>query len=171
MIKLINTPPYYEIVPTPPIPTGGGDYKRLNARYDEVTTVGTTETDLYEYEIPANTLINNGDTLEIHYTFTITGATDDHITRLYFNNILEWAPNHNNGDQFTYKAQIMKDSTNTAKFTMQPWGFGALGSPQLETQISLDFTQEIPIKFTGQCTGTATIKTFSLTIDKVNQVL
>src|SRR6185295_3894301 len=48
--------------------SGGGCLRNLATFKTLVSNVDATETDLYSYTMPANTLANDGDRLEIHYT-------------------------------------------------------------------------------------------------------
>ncbi len=61
--------------------TIGGTLKDF---YTDVSTSGTSETDLYSYTIPANTLVNNGDKIEFNIVLDTSFSPNYSYIRLYF---------------------------------------------------------------------------------------
>jgi len=56
----------------------------LNTNTSQTTNSGTTETDLYNYDVPANTLVVDGESVESKLSGTFTSSANDKRIRVYF---------------------------------------------------------------------------------------
>lgn len=159
-------PPYY--TPATTTPTGIGGYERLFWDGTINTTSGTTETDLYIYNLPANTLTTNGDSITIEWVGVNTVPAENHITRFYLNDIGEGAFTETVTGDFIWRVKIVRQNSVGILITVQMWQEGGtqVGKPDVVVDSPYDFATPIEIKFTGQCTGLATIQTHTITIDK-----
>jgi len=153
--------PYYDIVDALPPPYNSGTFTRINAQYATVTTSGTNETDLYTYTIPANTLINNGDGLNIQFTALMTDNAVNHITRYWLDGTNQHTATLTAAQPYTFNVRVVKISTTEAINITEILN----GDPTVQIANSLDFTAPIQIKFTGECPTTGTIQTYLMTVD------
>lgn len=146
--------------------SGGGPSQLLNLQLGLVGSSGTSETVLYTYTLPANTLSAIGKALRISasFVFSSTGGAGDNIVRVYFGSqvVQLWgkaqAAPISNG---TVGAIVRKTGTDTQDIA----GFQNLTSsnPPLDTPTTFGptvFTSgtqtdsaPIVIKVTGQNTG------------------
>lgn len=159
-------PPYYTAEPMP-TPATSGDYTRLNVQYTDVTTSGTSETDLYLYTIPANTLSNNGDTLQIKFGVIKSGTTGTAIIRFYLDGTNQLGA----FTELQYQAwtiQIIRTSSSTARIIFELTPETGQDTTIFQTANTLNFTTTIPLKFTGECQTGDTEQTYSMTIDKIS---
>ena len=158
-------PPYY----TPGTPgTINNKYTRLNAQYTAVQTSGTTETDLYTYTLPANSLTTNGDGILITFCTQAPDSTVNNTLRFYFNAVQQFTDTIDTGEAIiTHKLEILRISTTEVKITTHQVYASGTNFTQIQTVNSLDFTNTIPIKFTGQCPNPGQLQTYFMTIDKI----
>lgn len=153
-------PPYYNL-------TSRNTNSRILALQAVITTSGTTEENLYTYNIPENTLQKNGDGLIIQFFTNQDEAGVNHVIRFYINNIGVNSKNDQVNTMRNTKVTIVKKSDTKAEISVQEWGYDQYGKPNTFEQTGLDFTAPIPIKFTGECdTPPGTITTQLMTIDK-----
>lgn len=159
-------PPYY----TPGTAgTIDNKYTRINAQYAVITTSGTTETDLYTYTLPANALPTNGSGLTIKFvTQNTAGNGDDHRIRFYIDAVQQFTANSNiSPDEIIWTITLIRiSSTQLAMQATTEIGSSG-GIYNIQTAGSLDFTDTIPIKFTGKCEIDGVIQTYFMTIDKI----
>lgn len=158
-------PPYYKPEPMP-TPTTSGDYTRLNVQYTDLTTSGTSETDLYLYTIPANTLSQNGDTLQIKFGVIKSGINNPAVVRYYFDGTNQLGA----FTELQYQAwtiQIIRTSSTTARIIFELTPETGQDTTIFQTVNSLDFTATIATKFTGEAQTGDALQTYSMTIDKI----
>lgn len=160
-------PPYYTPEPIPTPPAGTGDYTRLNVQYAAVTTSGTSETDLYLYTIPANTLTQNGDTIQIKFTCIKTGINAALVLQFYIAGGSQMTKYHEI-PWITWDVQIIRISTTQVQVVYQATPEAGQDSVEIQTTAGLDFTTTIAIKFTGQAATGDTGQTYQMTIDKIS---
>lgn len=143
-------------------------YTRINTQLTTVQTSGTTETDLYLYTIPANTLINDGDLLKITFVAVQNTPAESHEQRFYFNGTQQFNMDEELNTYTIIEITILKKASTTALMQFQGYTIDiGKGQPYIQIDATIDFTIPIPIKFTGQCTGLAFIQTYYMTIDKI----
>lgn len=163
-------PPYYTPGTTETIQN---KYTRLNAQFNEVLTSGTTETTMYEYNLPPNTLPTNGDGIHLLFCSQNTaGNGDSHLHRIYINNVVQFGvENLVSPNDTVIDLTLIRISTTQLKLLMQAYGSTATagGKPtvNIQTVNSLDFTAIIPIKITADCAGAGVVQTYFQTIDKI----
>lgn len=159
-------PPYYTAEPMPTPPAGTGNYTRLNVQYADVTTSGTSETDLYLYTIPANTLTTNGDTLQIKFAIIKSGTNNPATVRYYFDGTNQLGA----FTELQYQAwtiQIIRTSSSTARIIFELTPETGQDTTVFQTVNSLDFTATIATKFTGEAQTGDALQTYSMTVDKI----
>ena len=139
-------PPYY----TPGTQgTIDNKYTRLNTQYAPIATSGTSETDLYTYTIPANTLTQNGDTIQIKFTCIKTGINDPLVIQFYINGTSQMTK-YFEIPWLTWDVQIIRISTTQVQVVYQATPESGQDSVEIQTTAGLDFTATIPIKFTAE---------------------
>lgn len=147
-------------------PSGGGSgIQRLTSFYTNVVA-GTTETDLYDYTIPANTLSANGSMIEGQYNgeYSTTGPTDLAWINVYFAGQQILAATSTNGI-LSLTVRIFKTGTSTARadcILVSATNGGFVNSRTFQTTTDLtglDFTTTNPLLTKGYNTvGTLTYK-------------
>lgn len=163
-------PPYYTPGTTPTPPTSGS-YTELNTQFNAVQTSGTTETDLYLYTLPPNTLTQNNDRLLITFNYLLSVSGANNILRFYIGGVNQFT-HTTDADPTAVKIQIelIRTSSTTLRMAMTTinGGLAFYVTQQFQDANTLDFTNTIPIKFTGDCDNPGQIQTYSLTIDKIS---
>lgn len=88
--------------------------RQLKDWYTDANNVTTTETDLYDYTVPSNTLVNNGDKLYFEIGGIYGGTSNSKDLRLYFGNSgYLFQSTTASGSNWTIKGFIVKvDATN-----------------------------------------------------------
>lgn len=128
--------------------TANGLPRVLHTNVTPVGNVGAGEDDLMTYTLPANTLANNGDTLEVFCMFV--SGIDPGVVRPYFGgtsltqmNVFADVP------YVSYRIKIVRVSSTVIAYDVTGGdnanGFVGLGS----SLGSVDFTTTNVIKFTG----------------------
>lgn len=158
-------PPYYTPGTTP---TPTENYSRLNEQHAATQTSGTSETDLYLYTIPANTLTNNGDELTIKYAYLISTTGTSMLTLIYINGSAQHAFDVSGSAPKPFYITIQATRISSTQLqtiaTLQQTSTTAVS---IQTVSTLDFTTTIAFKITGTC-GTGVLQTYQLTIDKIS---
>jgi hypothetical protein len=127
----------------------------LSDFYSDVSNSDSSETDLYTFTLPANSLINNGDKLEIFYSVYVTDNVASNIIALYFGNsslsTLYADALSTTNETVNYKLLLIRTSSSTLRYnlTIESSDYHAYLNYDLS---SLDFTTTQVIKVTG--TGT-----------------
>jgi hypothetical protein len=126
--------------------------------YTDVSTSGTTETDLYSYTIPANVLVNNGDKLILDYIVRGTASGD---IKFYFGTspgAVASATGLISIGTVNMKIIIIRNSSSTAKI----FSFNSVGTNATITtynEVAITWTDTNTCKITGTATsGTWTSK-------------
>jgi len=88
---------------------------------DEKENSGSSETDLMEYEIPANLFTNNGDYLELFASGIFASNGNNKTLKIIFGaqTILETAANAANGGTWQIKCIIARKSSDTQSITCE----------------------------------------------------
>lgn len=142
-----GTPPVFETISFPTTPTGGVD--TLNVQYTDAANSGTSETDLMSYTLPANTLLNVGDRVEIEAHFETAANANNKTLIFYFGGYTHTqSPSTiSSGTTIKMKMVIIKTGASTQKITRE-FITSFATSPGTATGSETD-TATILIKFTG----------------------
>jgi hypothetical protein len=135
-----------------------GYIQSLSSQYTDVGNVLTGEDDLMSYTLPANTLVNNGDWLEIKTHFKCASNANDKTVIFYFGSFNQtWSTTSGNfaasGATLDVTIRITRVTSSTQKIE---WEFGSTSGSYLPngTTGSIDLTSSALIKFTGTATAT-----------------
>lgn len=126
--------------------------------YTSVSNSGTTETDLYSFTIPANTLVTNGEKIIARFSGSFNDATGTETMKSYFagtatSNIGGIAGNPANWD---YQIMLTRSGTTTARVTVNFLSDGIF-KPGITTSLTgLDFTTTNIFKITGTSSQSVT---------------
>jgi hypothetical protein len=146
-----------DIIEVDPASVGGsGGVETLNVQYTDVANSGTSETDLMSYTLPAGTLANNGDRIEIEGWFTIAANANTKTLKWKFgSNIITLGSSlfTASGGFIKFKTTIIRvDGTNQK---MMYEFFPQFGSAfPAVTSATQTLSGAITLKFTGT-SGTA----------------
>jgi len=157
-----SKPPYYTIDETEPIGS------KTQVIYHTETTVtqsidGTT--DAYTYNMPANTLNNNGDTLDINFYGRMTGAGAPNQVFLTIDGNGIATDGYTNASYWNTKATLQRISPTSFRAT--GYVFDQEGTYTYnQIQANVDFTTIIPIILTIQRTTAGTAVAYAGTIIK-----
>jgi hypothetical protein len=158
-LELKNKPPYYETVPEQKF--------RIYANTTRVETEGTNETNLYEWEILANTLKKNGDGIIVTFLAEQQESGVQHVTRLYLDGQGISSINESENSDIVYEARIIRKTNKIYHYVAQMWGTNEYGTPRQMNEWTLTgFNKPLPMKITGQCTGNGKIIGVTVTVDK-----
>lgn len=132
----------------------------------DISTSGTSETDLYTYTIPANTLVNNGDKLIFNVCLqsNASGSTTSHI-KFYIGGTNLGEGGTTLGTTYyshTFKCTIVKTSSTAFKGIIEGVFNGSF-SPTPFCQIiggTLTYSSTNIFKITGQCATNEIIAKF-----------
>lgn len=136
----------------------GGSSSFLNKQYTTTQNSGTSQTDLYTYTIPANTLTTDGDIIDVESAGFYTDATATMDLQLMLNgsSIEGTSPLTLAGTaHWSVTSRIIRTSSSTARSTTTFSVGDGTGREYTgnATVSSLDFTSGIIIKITGTAGG------------------
>jgi hypothetical protein len=143
--------------------SGGSSYIVLKNFYTNVSTSGIFETDLYSYNIPANTLTNNGDKLVFYIYYDVGSSPTGCEFKVYFGgiNASDVAIDPSGvGGAIEHKISIIRVSSTVCRVASGIFGLTTSSSIfQYDELTSMDFTISNILKVTGMCaTSTITAK-------------
>ena len=161
-------PPYYTPGTTPTPPGANGNYTRIYTSFGTNQTSGTSETDIYTFTLPANSLNTIGDSLLIEYLAITNTGSNSHITRFYFDTVQQLAYDYTVENYLKWLLKITRNTNTSVLIDIIPIQQGNY-QIQTEQQETVDFTNTIPLKITGQCPTAGYIQAYYITIDKIIQ--
>lgn len=127
--------------------------RQLAQLYTDVTTSGTSETDLYDYIIPINTLINDGDKIAAEYFINESGITSPAVRFKFIGTSLTTFSA--SISSFSITVLITRSSSSTARIMVT----ASNSTPSFFDVGGIDWTSTNSMKITGQTsTGTITAK-------------
>jgi len=131
------------------------------ATYNNITGVGTpaslVETTLFTYTMPANTLANNGDELELFTYYEYTSATLVSLRIKLGSKIISYSLSDSNNFTETLKIKISRISTNSQLWTIERGNTGHSINPPVVYSINtsiVDLSTILLFEITGQNTVT-----------------
>jgi hypothetical protein len=136
----------------------GGSFSFLDKQYTTTQNSGTSQTDLYTYTIPANTLTTNGDIIDIESAGFFTDATATMDLQIHFNGSSIEGTNPltlTGTTHWSVKGRIIRTSSSTSRSTVtftigDGTGQQCTGNA---SSTSLDFTSGIVLKITATAGG------------------
>lgn len=134
-----------------------GAYTPLAAFITDATNAGAGETDLYSYNIPANTFTADGAKVLVEYFGQYVAPTLAQIRVYVASSNFALAQSAANQDWIIRITLIRIDSDSLRICIEQTAGFSGVMDVQSNQVNSLDFTADINIKITGQDASGSTI--------------
>jgi hypothetical protein len=116
--------------------------------YTDVSTSGTSETDLYSYTVPANTLTTNGDKLKVK--FVIEGTSTAASAIIYFAGISCFTSGANDYTGYSYVIDVLLIRVSSSIVRISVEGKSSAGNEQTYSELtSLDLTTTNIFKLAG----------------------
>lgn len=136
---------------TTAVPTVTYPVQNLNSQYTDVGNVGSGEDNLMTYTLPANTLQNDGDWLEVNASFVTASNGNSKTLIFYFGTYNNTFTSPSSGARINVKIVITRTGSATQKIS---WSYEATGQtfPDGATA-SMDLTTNQVIKFTSTATA------------------
>ena len=132
----------------------------LVADVAEVGNVGSGEDNLITYTLPANTLNESGDSLEIEAGFTFAVNANSKTIKLYLGStdLLGLSGAAQSGGSYHVRAVVVRDISNIAKVSVIGGTYGGTGTPlgNIPGNVfnhTADMTTALTIKGTGTATS------------------
>jgi hypothetical protein len=136
------------------LPVTGAGTSRLATGEFNKGNVGSMETDILNYTIPANTLVNEGDILSCYLYYSNVTSTQAKKQWFYFNGISFMTYSDTSVANFNVWLRIWRTSASTAYFSGHVMRTSSNLFPSSGTFIDVDFTA--PIVFRSTFTATTT---------------
>lgn len=146
--------------------SNGGGNKAIADEFTDSANVGVTDTGLYSLEIPAGTLLNDGDKLFAHFSGILSNpGANKTLTFKYGNTSFNFASTTNGG--FSIKALIIRTSNTTCRVSMDVKIASTSNTQDVTWTSGIDFsaTSFVKLNATGTANGdiVAKIGTVSFT--------
>lgn len=141
-----------------------GSSKTLDVQYTDASNSGTGETDLLSYTLPANTLLNVGDRVEVEAIFTTPSNADAKDLKFYFGTYTHdyTSSTISSGTTIKVRFTIIK-TASSAQRLMEEFTTTTSTKPGYATATQTD-TSTIVLKFTGQCDASTDITQRTMTV-------
>ena len=125
-------------------------------------TSGTGETTLASISVPANTMVNNGDSLEFEATFNLTGGSGNNTIKVYFGatTITTWGPFGTSSGIVIIRGRVIRIS-NTSEFAYATTLVGGVVIAQGVETASASPTETLSGAVLLRCTGQASAGAFN----------
>jgi len=125
----------------------------LNVNTTQVGNTGSAETNLSSYTLPANTLVNVGDTLRITAIFKPAVNVNTRTYRIYFGGVQIGGVSTGTGSAMRFEALITRTGANSQEVSC----LNISGTNATIAATASDLTSPISIQCTGQGVATSDI--------------
>lgn len=120
--------------------------------WTDAQNTGTSETDLYSYTTPANTLANNGEKIEFKYKASITDGATTSSFKIYFGGSLINTSTYSSNQPITITGSIIRVSSSVVRCSVTTTSNSGANDEYIEvTGLTLSGTNIL--KLTGTATG------------------
>jgi lysophospholipase L1-like esterase len=124
--------------------------QNLNSQYTDVSNSGSSETDLYSFPIPLNTLTSNGDWIDAEYDGTFNTPTSA-VLKFYVAGDVSTFTGISAVQRWHMQAKLIRTSSTTIRKSVILFGdFNNVIGEFISDITGVDFTTTNTIKITGQ---------------------
>lgn len=142
-----------------------GGVQTLNVQYTDASNSGSTETDLYTFSVPANTLTGSGEYLVAEYDGLFNTPTSA-VIKFYLNGSVSVFTGVSAVQRWHLKVKIIRTGTTTARHVAMLTGdFNNQIGELINDATGIDWTGSNTIKITGQDASSAQITAKMATVE------